>query len=348
MCELVDLTLVLDAIEDHPRIFPNGAVEVLKDLNWTSFSEFSENMFDLLFQVGKADLSVGRIYEGHVNALILIDTYGTLQQKERYFNEAREGKLFGVWNTENPDDGLKIVADDNSKALHLKGSKTFCSGALHIDRPIVTAKTKAGVQMLVLNLDEQDSLQEDWSQWDPIGMRPSVSCRLDFTSFKISRDEYLGDLNDYYREPLFSWGAVRFSAVQLGGAQKIADVMLQHLQKTQRSKNLIQQMRIGKVAILLETAQLWIDRASTIEKGIEINYSDDQKINFSNMMRTMTLDLCEKVIRVAEKAVGIQGTMKSHPLERPIRDLRVYLKQAGPDAALAQVGNYTDNSKPHE
>ncbi len=348
MCELVDLTIVLDTIDDNPRVFPKGAIEVLQDLNWTTFSEFSENMFDLLFQVGKADLSVGRIYEGHVNALILINTYGTSQQKQRYFSEAREGKLFGVWNTETPDDGLKIVADDYSKDLHLKGSKTFCSGALQINRPIVTAKIKDGVQMLVLNLDEQDLLQEDWSQWDPVGMRPSVSCRLDFTSFKISQEDYLGNKNDYYRDPVFSWGAVRFSAVQLGGAQKIADVMLQHLQKTHRTKNPIQQMRIGKVAILMETAQLWMERASDIENGSDLDYSDDQKINFSNMMRTVTLEICEKVILLAEKAVGIQGTMKSHPLERPIRDLRVYLKQAGPDAALAQVGNHTDNSKNYE
>ncbi|RXJ44366.1 acyl-CoA dehydrogenase family protein [Gelidibacter gilvus] len=348
MCELVDLTIVLDAIEDHPRVFPKGAIEVLQDLNWTTFSEFSEKMFDLLFQVGKADLSVGRIYEGHVNALILINTYGSSQQKQRYFSEAREGKLFGVWNTENPEDGLKITANYNSKGLFLKGSKTFCSGALHIDRPIVTAKTKDGVQMLVLNLDEQNALQEDWSQWDPIGMRPSVSCRIDFTSFEIFREEYLGKINDYYKEPHFSWGAVRFSAVQLGGAQKIADTMLQHLQKTHRSKNSIQQMRIGKVAILMETGRLWMERASNIENGRDINYSDDHRVNFSNMMRTMVLELCEKVILLAEKAVGIQGTMKSHPLERPIRDLRVYLKQAGPDAALAQVGNYTDNRKTYE
>ncbi len=348
MCDLVDLTIVLDDIEDHPRVFPKGAVEVLQDLNWTAFSEFSENMFELLFQVGKADLSLGRIYEGHMNALLLIDTYGTSEQKQRYFREAREGKLFGVWNTENPLDGLRLAVHEDGQVKSLVGSKTFCSGALNLDRPIVTAKVGDGVQMLVLNIDDQNALQEDWSQWDPVGMRPSVSCRLDFTSFKISRDNYLGSLNDYYREPHFSWGAVRFSAVQLGGAKKIADVMLQHLQNTRRSKNVVQQMRIGKVAILMETAQLWMERASVIQNDIELNYSNEQKINFSNMMRTMTLELCENVILLAEKAVGIQGTMKSHPLERPIRDLRVYLKQAGPDAALAQVGNYTDNSNQHE
>lgn len=341
-------SLEFETVPDHARIFPRQAIEVLQALNWMFISEFHDNQYEFLYEVGKEDLSVGRIYEGHINALLLIDSYGTMEQKERYFKEAQEGKLFGVWNTEMPAEGVKIVAGQNSEFLYLEGSKTYCSGALNIDRPIVTAKSKDGVQMLVLNLDEQNSLQEDWSRWDPVGMKPSVSCLIDFDSFQIDRDTYLGDANDYYKEPLFSWGAVRFCAVQLGGAHKIAEVMLEHLHRMHRSKNAIQQTRIGKVGILMETARLWIARASDMEKTSEDTYSPAQKINFSNMMRMMTLELCEKVISLAEKAVGIQGTMKSHPLERPIRDLRVYLKQAGPDAALAQVGNYFDNSKSYE
>ncbi|MEO8774417.1 MAG: acyl-CoA dehydrogenase family protein, partial [Gelidibacter sp.] len=314
----------------------------LQDLNWTTFSKFSNNLFAFLFEVGKMDLSVGRLYEGHINALLLIDNYGNLKQKERYFKEASDGKLFGVWNTENPKEGLRINVDDISKTYKLKGSKTFCSGALNIDRPIVTAQTENGVQMVVLDLDKEHSLKEDWSQWDPVGMRPSVSCRIDFTAMIIAEDNFLGEANDYYKEPFFSWGAVRFSTVQLGGAQKIANVMLEHLQKIHRSKNPHQQFRIGKIAILMQTAQLWMERAHRIENSIECVIPADQKINFANMMRTLTLDLCEEIILLSEKAVGIQGIMKNHPMERPIRDLRVYLKQAGPDDTLAHIGNYID------
>lgn len=348
MSKLSNYSDIFDHIEDQPRIFPKRAMELLQNLKWTTFSEFSEHLFKLLFEVGKMDLSVGRLYEGHVNALQLIDTYGTEEQKKRYFKEANDGKLFGVWNTEYPGEEVTIAMDHISKSLVLKGKKSFCSGALNIDRPIVTAKTEEGTQMLVLNLDDERSLIEDWSEWDPIGMRPSVSCRIDFNSMHITEDNYLGTANDYYKEPFFSWGAVRFSAVQLGGAQKIADVMLQHLQKAHRSKNPHQQLRIGKIAILMQTAQLWIERAQRIEEGKELDNKESHKIYFANMMRTLTLGLCEETISISEKAVGIQGIMKTHPVERPIRDLRVYLKQAGPDAALAYIGDFIDNTKTHE
>ena len=344
MLKFLDPPIVFDQIEDHPRVFPKQAMDVLHDKNWTSFSEFSKTLIKFLFEVGKMDLSVGRLYEGHVNALLLIESYGNLQQKERYFKEAREGKLFGVWNTETSNEGLSITVDPVSKDLILKGSKTFCSGALNIDRPIVTAKIGPSIQMLVLELDGAHSLIEDWSQWDPNGMRPSVSCRIDFTSMRITDANYLGTANNYYKEPLFSWGAVRFSAVQLGGAQKIADVMLQHLQKNHRSTNPLQQSRIGKMAILMQTAHLWMERANQIENGTGFDDEVDQNVNFSNMMRSMTLGLCEEAILLSEKAVGMQGIMKNHPLERPTRDLRVYLKQAAPDAALAHIANYIDKT----
>lgn len=338
--------LIFDHVADDSQTFPKNAIEKLQELNMMAFSTFSENLFSHLFQVGKADLSVGRIYEGHVNALLLIDLYGTSAQREHYFREAEEGKLFGVWNTETPEEQLKIN-DFTIDGYHiLEGSKTFCSGALNIDRPIVTARTAKGVQMLILDLDINHNLEEDWSQWDPIGMKPSVSCRIDFTTFQINKTNFLGKLNDYYKEPMFTWGAVRFSAVQLGGAQKIAEIMLRHLQVTKRSDDPYQKMRIGKIGVLMQTGKLWMEQAGKIESSL--NYDHNQKINFANMMRTLTLQICEETIALAEKAVGIQGILKNHPLERPVRDLRVYLKQAGPDYALTQVGSYYDNKNYHD
>lgn len=332
---------------DDPRIFPTQAIEALKNYGLFSIAQFEPQLFETLFNIGKIDLSVGRIYEGHVNALLLIETYGTEKQKKRYFAEAANGKLFGVWNTEDPANGLIVMQDRSQENAVLLGAKVFCSGGLKVDRPIVTAKTESGVHMLVLNLDEPHDLQEDWSLWNPVGMRPSVSCKIDFKDYLISKDSILGNADDYYKEPFFSWGAVRFCAVQLGGAQRIADSMLQHLQTLNRNKDPYQRLRIGKVAILMQTGKLWLKEAAEKDKTGGGSDHMARQINFANMMRTLTLEICEEIIALADRAVGIQGLMKDHPLERPIRDLRVYLKQAGPDNALAQVGTFNDKTQGH-
>lgn len=44
----------------------------------------------LLKQNGRGNLAVGRIYEGHVNALQLIQTFGTKEQIERLARDARD------------------------------------------------------------------------------------------------------------------------------------------------------------------------------------------------------------------------------------------------------------------
>lgn len=353
MFELFTHTNVFDEVADDEQTFPKEAIKFLKNLNllnikrdsnsnitW-NFDEFID-CFELLFEIGRSDLSVGRIVEGHINALLLIYKYGNSEQINTYFALAESGNLFGVWNTEIPLEKLKMICENSE--ITLNGSKTFCSGALNIHFPIVTAHSYSSLQMIILDTKKNIKLVEDWSLWNPIGMKASTSCRFDFSGIKISNKDLLGNADDYYKNPIFSWGAVRFSAVQLGGAQKIIDVMLAHLKKTNRFEDPYQKMRLGKVSILIETGKLWIEKAKKLQKNQE-EYADDYLVNFANMMRIATSNICEEIILLAEKSVGIQGVLIGHPLEKPIRDLRVYLKQAGPDEALSNVGTFTARNK---
>jgi len=67
----------------------------------------------VLKKLGHGNLSVGRVYEGHVNALHLIQTFGAPTQVARAAADARDlGKLFGVWNTEAAG-GVRIIPAGN-------------------------------------------------------------------------------------------------------------------------------------------------------------------------------------------------------------------------------------------
>ena len=349
-----DHTSIFDTIRDDAKTFPKGALNLLKNMGLlqkplpkTFSQEFEDNpistqsLLELLFEVGKGDLSVCRIWEGHINALLLINEYGTELQKQTYFKEVLEGKIFGIWNTELPEEALKLCRSADKMTLH--GAKTFCSGATDIDRPIITAATDKGVQMIVLELDDKKTWTPDWTFWNPSGMKASVSCRFDFTDTTVLTSQLLGANNDYYKEPYFSWGAVRFASVQLGGARKIFDVMAHHLKTFKRTEDPYQKMRLGKIAVLMETAELWIKKASVLNDNLP-KYSSDYSINFAHMMRTVTLDICEQTMRLAERSVGLLGTLQTHPMEKSIRDLRVYIKQAGPDRTLAAIGTYAVNN----
>ncbi len=344
-------TLFQNLIDDE-KTFPIEVVNGLKKLdvftqllpsnhelnpNFKDKPDFS-NRYKLLFEIGRGDLSVGRIMEGHLNALDLIKLFGTKNQINKYFKKAAAGNLFGIWNSERDFESLEM--GNVQESYILQGAKIFCSGALNVDYPLITAKTPNGVQLIALDPDSKIDLIEDWSLWKPSGMRASVSCRIDFSGLHINEKQFIGNPDDYYSEPYFSWGATRFCAVQLGGAQSIVDIVIMELTKLERINDPYQNARLGKMAILMESAKLWIYKAARIDRGFTMESQKAKKINFANMMRTATIDICEEIMSLSEKCLGVQGLMVNHPLEKKLRDLRVYLKQARPDIVLMDVGTY--------
>ncbi|RYF78566.1 MAG: acyl-CoA dehydrogenase, partial [Cytophagaceae bacterium] len=177
----------------------------------------------LLKRVGSANLAVGRVYEGHINALLLAQVYSTPQQQDRWFTDVlRRQTLFSVWNTQ-AGDGVRIHARGGGR-YELEGCKTFCSGAGWIDRPLITGELivdgqARGWQMCILPATAVDETSVDDQFWTPLGMRASASFKIDFTGVSITDADLLGKPGDYFRQPYFSGGAIRFAAVQLGGAE---------------------------------------------------------------------------------------------------------------------------------
>lgn len=296
----------------------------------------------LLKLVGRGNLSVGRIYEGHVNALFLIHLFGTLAQRERWYADVRHGQhLFGVWNTQ-AGDGITIVAQGNGR-YELQGSKTFCSGAQQVTRPIVPGQLiddrggEQGWQMCVVPLDEHPDIPVDPTFWQPLGMRASVSHKIDFSGIELTKDDLLGQPNDYHRQPYFSGGAIRFAAVQLGGAEAIFDATRRYLQQLKRTEDPYQRMRLGEMATLIETGNLWLRQAG---EQADHNAPPEQIINYANMTRSVIERIGLDVMRLSERCVGARGLLYPEPFARLHSDLTTYLRQPAPDNALAQVGQY--------
>ncbi|MDT0293016.1 acyl-CoA dehydrogenase family protein [Mesonia ostreae] len=291
------------------------------------------HILNILKGIGARDLSAGRIFEGHLNAMLLIERYGTQLQKEVYFSEAKSGVLFGIWNSQMPNEPLKLKKSEEK--LKLEGSKVFCSGANNVLRPIVTAEHNGQQQMLVLDLKER-KFEEDYTYWQPLGMKSSVSCRFNFTGLEITKSQFLGSPNAYFEQPDFSGGAVRFAAVQLGGAEAMIAITLAHLKEMNRTEDLNQISRMAKLALLKETGHLWLENAGLAFDNRYTNPIDC--LHKANMFRTITREICEEVMSLCEMSVGLQGFLKPHPMERIHRDLSVYLKQPGPDSTLLNIG----------
>lgn len=299
-------------------------------------------MLQLLKHFGRGNLVVGRVYEGHYNALLLLKLFGTKEQFQKYAKEiVEDNKIFGVWNTE-AGDGVKFEPLVGSGKYCLQGAKTFATGVDFVSRPFVNGALPGGWQMCVVPLEKVETMV-DASWWQPMGMKSTRSFRVDFSGVELTEDDLIGKAGDYYRQPYFSGGAIRFAAVQLGAAEAILDETRKYLRELNRTGDPFQQMRLGEMGIAAEGGNLWLAGAARKFDEYEKNSTEEASEKFlayANMMRTAVAEICETMMNLCVKCVGARGLNKPYHFERLIRDLTIYLRQPAPDASLAAVGDY--------
>lgn len=310
-------------------------------------SEQTGLLLKILQQIGRGNLSLGRVYEGHVNGLQLIQTFGTADQVRRFAQDVQANRIFGVWNAEATD-GVKLWPLAEGR-YRLEGSKTFCSGCGYVDRPFVNgALPDGGWQMAIVPM-EQVQVEVDASWWQPPGMKASASYKVDFSGVEIGPEYLIGQPGDYFRQPWLTAGVLRFAAVQLGGAEALFDSTRAYLQGLGRTDHPQQQIRLGQMAIALEQGNLWLQGgAAQIQRYAPIfgGRPDEPApepaslVSYANMVRTAIEQICMEVMPLAERCIGTRGLLPPHPMERIIRDLTLYLRQPAFDAALSGVGQH--------
>lgn len=349
---VADACAALAAATDDEREFPTEAFGLIAEAGLLAAPlaaalggagldgrpETAAAQLGVLREMGRGNLSVGRVYEGHVNALMLVQTFGTPQQVERWAAGTREREmLFAVWNTE-ASDGVRIEPLGNGR-YRLHGAKTFASGAGHVGRPIVTGRLPdGGWQMCVVPMDEV-ATAVDPSWWQPIGMRASASYKVDFSGVELDASDLLGEPDDYHRQPWFGAGAVRFSAVQLGGAEGLLDALAYYLRTLDRTADPYQRQRAGQAAIAIEGGRRWLEAAARLDLGPDASAGDHATtLAYAAMVRLAIEDACLRVLDLVQRSAGARGLLRPGPIERIVRDLTFYLRQPAPDAALALVG----------
>ena len=298
-------------------------------------------LYEVLAHVGQGNLAVGRVFEGHVNAVGLVHEWGTAAQRAACARDVRDGHVFGVWNTEIPASGVLLVPLTGGR-VRMDGSKTFCSGAGRVTRAFANGRLQpsgdgggGGWQMALVPLDRvETSYDPTW--WTAEGMRASASGRVGFAGVVLGADALVGGPGDYERQPSFSCGAVRFLAVQLGGARALAAAATAHLRRLGRTDHPVQQARLGEIAAALETGALWLLGAARLLGDPQAPVED--RVAYADLARGAIEGACLDVMRLVDRAVGARGLLPPSPVERIGRDLRLYLRQPNPDGALAAAG----------
>jgi alkylation response protein AidB-like acyl-CoA dehydrogenase len=292
------------------------------------------NLAALLAGIGDASLTVGRLFEGHCNSILLVERFGG--PMATLAAEAVAGRVSGVWNAER---GAGLSVRRASGGWCLDGRKVHCSGAGSIARPLVTAHP-VGVGAPLMMLIDMDSagIRIDLSVWQAAGMRGTATGTVDFDDVFVADSDVVGVPGDYDRAPLFSGGAWRVLAVQLGGMRRVLSLHADQLAQSGRGGDAVARHRFAAAAGAFEAARLIVAEAA--RRATDPNSAPEAAVAYVDLARGSFETLALASVDLARRNTGLSAFNGPHPLDRCCRDLETYLRQPMVDASRDSAANY--------
>ncbi len=290
-------------------------------------------------EVSRASGSVGLSYGAHSNLCInQIRRWGRPEQKQKYLPKLISGEHVGALAMSDAGAGSDVVsmslrAEAVGDRFILNGTKFWITNAPHADTLVVYAKTSpgAGSGGITAFLIEKGMKGFTVSpKLDKMGMRGSDTAELVFQDCEVPVENVMGTVDggvgvlmsglDYERAVL-AGGA-------LGIMQAALDVVLPYVRERKQFGRAIGSFQLmqGKIAdmyVALNSARAYVYAvAKACDAGKTTRHDAAGAIMFAS-------ENAVKVSLEAVQALGGAGYTKEWPVERLVRDAKLYDIGAG-------------------
>lgn len=287
----------------------------------------------LVRRVAAADGSVGRIFDGHLNAVERLAVQAPPELRDRELAAVRAGRLrAGVWGgSPIPGEGPPAEIRQTAAGEALRGVKTFCSGAGGLHRALVLARDGDGPPSAVwIDLTDEARVEIDTGWYRSHGLRASVSHRVVFHDAPVlARFGAPGALSAH---PWFSRDALRTAASWAGMADTAADGALDAL-AARPSATELEGLSAGRIMTAQRTIGVWLEHGATA-----MDLVSDELTAVALHARAAISDACRTLLDEAARACGSGPFARAEALDRARRDLEVFLLQHRLDPMLARAG----------
>ncbi|MEO9256145.1 MAG: acyl-CoA dehydrogenase [Tepidiformaceae bacterium] len=270
--------------------------------------------FRRLAEIAAVDLSLGRLAEGHTDALAI------LAEAEL---PPVPGVLYGIWAASGD-----IVLAEPERLL--SGERQYCSGAGIIDRALVPARSSAGKAVLVDVDLAQRGVQADPASWPSTGMAASQSSNVRFVH--AEGDRTVGPPDFYLSRHGFWRGSLNVAACWYGGALGLARSAVEHATPFASP---FQRFEAGSLRVAIATMRAVLKSAADETDCTAGDSARPRAI----IARHVVYEGCRQVLEIAGRLGGTGAVTHDAEQSRRLADLPVYLRQhhPGPDLAALAV-----------
>ncbi|MNU82430.1 Acyl-CoA dehydrogenase [compost metagenome] len=290
-------------------------------------------------EVSRASASIGLSYGAHSNLCVnQIRRWGTPEQKHKYLPKLISGEHVGSLAMSEAGSGSDVMsmrtrADKKGDRYVLNGTKFWITNAPSADTLVVYAKTdpEAGSKGCTAFLVERGMKGFSVSKkLDKMGMRGSDTAELVFEDCEIPEENVMGPVGggagvlmsglDYERAVL--------AGGPLGIMQAALDVVLPYVrERKQFGKPIgsfqLMQAKVADMYVALNSARAYVYAvARACDQGKTTRYDAAGAILLAS-------ENAVKVSLEAVQALGGAGYTKEWPVERLVRDAKLYDIGAG-------------------
>jgi alkylation response protein AidB-like acyl-CoA dehydrogenase len=205
---------------------------------------------------------------------------------------------------------------------HIKGSKSFVSGAGHADAYLVAARSAADdsvVSQFLVPADTPGLTVEP--TWDSLGMRATSShdVHLDIV---VGADALLGGAEGLallVAQVMPHWMVASYAAVYVGVAQSCVDECVAHCTARGLTGLPNVRSRIGRADAAVAAARLVVDEAARRVRDAPGETETNRWVwRAKYLAGTTAMEVAASMV----EAAGTSVTRRGHPLERLLRDAR--------------------------
>ena len=291
-------------------------------------------------EISRASASIGLSYGAFSNLCVnQINRNGTHEQKNKYLPELCSGKKIGALAMSEPNSGSDVVSmslhaeKQGNKTYLLNGTKMWITNGPDADVLIIYAKTNpsAGSKGITAFIVEKNMVGFSvGKKIDKLGMRGSNTSELIFDNCEVPEDNILGNPGDGASILMsgLDFERVVLAAGPLGIMASALDIVIPYTQERKQFGKSIGQFQLiqGKIADMYTTLNACRSYVYAVASACDRG-------------ETTRKDAAGCILYAAEKATSItldaiqilggNGYTKDYPVERLLRDAKLYEIGAG-------------------